>query len=314
MLRLLFPIVAILSALAFGQDTATKVVTTVPAQNRDSRLQPPAPGCAADHRTDRKAGVVISEVILEGPVSISSSELSTIKGQLVGACFDEQEDVVEQAVRGVFAEQGFAQAEVDNASLKAIDALAVPKAVTLKAEVTEGQRFRFGEITFEGNHVFSAAKLRAAFPIKRRATFQRAKIGSGFAEIRKLYAPRGYRDLVFEPGIIFSSTGTVALTISIAEGPQYRMGELKVYAKKEIADRLASDWRLREGAVFDLNYPPTFMDASHSLPAEIGRPDLLLVRNCPEASIAVLLIVDQTDPGLQNRPKEIPCEKTSSTE
>lgn len=313
MVRFLFPIVAILFALAFGQDTATKVVTTAPAQNRASQ-QPPAPGCAPDHRTDRKAGVVISEVILDGPVSISSSELSTIKSQLVGACFDEQEDVVEQVVRGAFAEQGFAQAEVENVTLKASDALAVPKPVALKAEVTEGPRYRFGEITFVGNHAFGAVKLRAAFPVKRGATFQRSKIAGGLTEIRKLYLLRGYRDLAFVPDIVFSSTGTVALTVSITEGPQYRMGELKVYAKKEIADRLASEWHLREGAVFDLNYPQTFMDENHSLPAEVGRPDVLLVRNCPEASIAVLLIVDQTDPGLQNRPKDIPCKRPSDSE
>jgi outer membrane protein insertion porin family len=256
--------------------------------------------------------VVISEVILEGPVSLSSIELSTIKSQLAGACFDEQEDVIGQFVRNAFAEQGFAASDVENVSLKASDALAVPKPVTLKAEVSEGPRYRIGEIKFVGNHAFSAAKLRAAFPIKRGAIFRKSKIASGLAEIRKLYSPRGYGDLVFVPDIMFSATGTVALTVSISEGPQYRMGELKVYAKKEIADRLASEWRLREGALFDMTYPQAFADSSHSLPSEVSRPDVLLVRNCPEASIAVLLIVDQTDPGLQNRPKDIRCEKAEA--
>jgi hypothetical protein len=258
--------------------------------------------------------VLISEVILEGPVSISSMELSAIKGQLAGACFDEQEDVIGQFVRSAFAEQGFAASDVENVTLKASDVLAVPKSVTLKAEVTEGPRYRIGEIKFVGNHAFSAAKLRAAFPIKSGAVFRRSTIASGFAEIRKLYSPRGYGDLVCAPDIMFSSAGTVALTISISEGPQYRMGELKVYAKKEIADRLASEWQLREGAVFDMSYPQTFIDSSHSLPAEFSPPDVLLVRNCPEASIAVLLIVDQTDPGLQTRPKDIRCEKARSSD
>ncbi len=312
MVRLLLLFV-VLSPLALGQDTAT-VVTTAPSQNRASQLHPPAPGCSPDHRSDPKAGVVISEVIVEGTVSISSTELSTIKSQLAGACFDEQEEVIGQFVRNAFAEQGFAASDVENVTLKASDALAVPKPVTLKAEVTEGPRYRIGEIKFVGNHAFSAAKLRAAFPIKRGAVFRRSKIASGLKEIRKLYSPRGYVDLAFVPDIMFSSTGTVALAISISEGPQYRMGELKVYAKKEIADRLASEWHLSEGAVFNLSYPQTFIDASHSLPSEFSSPDVLLARNCPEASIAVLLIVDQTDPGLQTRPKDIPCEKPRSSE
>src|ERR1039458_8468425 len=229
MVRLLFLLVAVLSPLAIGQDTAT-VVTKAPAQIPSSQLHPPAPGCSPDHRSDPKAGVLISEVIFEGPVSISSSELSTIKSQLAGACFDEQEDVIEQFVRNAFAEHGFAAAEVENVTLKASDALAVAKPVTLKADVTEGPLYRIGEIKFVGNHAFSAAKLRAAFPIKRGAVYRRSKIASGLAAIRKLYAPRGYNDLIFVPDVEFSSVGTTALTISISEGPQYRMGELKVYA------------------------------------------------------------------------------------
>lgn len=312
MSRLLFLLLAVLSPLAFAQDTA--VVTTRSSQSSSPPTHQPSSQCSPDHRTDLKAGVLISEVIFDGPVNVSSSELSTIKSHLAGACFDEQDDIIEQSVRNAFAEHGFAQAEVKSLTLKASDALAVPKPVTLTTEIDEGPLYHVGEITFVGNHAFSAAKLRAAFPIKKGAVYQRSKIVSGLAAIRKLYAPRGYNDVIFVPGIEFSSTATTALTIEVTEGPQYRMGELKVYAKKEIADQLVSQWHLREGAVFNLTYPQTFIEASHSLPSDFSRQNILLVRNCPAATIAVLLILDQTDSGLQNRPKEIPCEKSDGLE
>ena len=109
--------------------------------------------------------------------------------------------------------------------------------------------------------------------------------------------------------LCFRQTGTVDLRVTLSEGPKYHMGDLKVYAKKEVADRLAGEWHLREGAIFDARYPQTFIDESHSLPPEFGRQNMVLVRNCPESSIAVLLIVDQTDPGLQTIPKKSAARK-----
>lgn len=307
MVRLLLLLVAVLAPLAVGQGTDAVVITR-PSQIIPPQRPPAASGCSPDRRTDPSAGVLISEVSFEGP-AISSSELSTIKSHLAGGCFDEQADVIEQYVHGAFADRGFAEAEVENVTLTASDALAVPKPVILKADVTEGPRFRMGEIKFVDNHAVSTAKLRAAFPIKKGDVFQRPKIASGLKEIHKLYAPRGYSDLVFVPEIEFSSTGTVALKVVISEGPQYRMGELKVYAKKEISDRLASEWQLREGAVFNSNYPQVFVDKSRSVPSGFSRQNIRLVRDCPAASVAVLLIVDQTDPKLQTLPKDVPCEK-----
>ena len=307
MVRLLLLLVAVLAPLTFGQSTDTVMSTRSSPSIPPPQRRPASSGCSPDRRTDPNAGVLISEVFFEGP-TLSSSELSVINSQLTGTCFDEQNDVIEQHVRNAFADRGFAQAEV-NVTLKASDALAVPKPVTLKVDVTEGPRFRIGEIKFVDNHAFSTAKLRAAFPIKRGTVFQRSKIVSGLREIRKLYTRHGYSDLVSVPDIQFSSTGTVALKISISEGPQYHMGELKVYAKKETADHLASEWQLREGAVFNLNYPQTFIDKSHSIPSGFSRQNIRLVRNCPDATIAVLVIVDQTDPKLQTLPKDVPCEK-----
>jgi hypothetical protein len=312
MVRLLFLLVAVFSPLAFGQDTA--VVTTSRAQTPAGHSPQSSSGCVRDYRNNPKAGVLISEVIFDSPVNVSSSELSTIKSGLEGACSDEDDDVIEELVHKAFADHGFARAEVKHVTLKATDALAVPKPVTLKADVDEGPLYRIGEINFVGNHAFSDAKLRAAFPIKRGAVFQQSKIAGGMGAIRKLYAPHGYNDLYFIPDVEFSSTATTTLTVTVSEGPQYRMGELKVYAKKEITDQLATQWHLREGSVFDLSYPQTFIETSHSLPSDFSRQNIRLVRDCPAASISVLLIVDQTDPGLQTMPKEIPCEKPSSSE
>lgn len=300
------------SPVAFGQSSGSFAVSrTAPLPPQRSAS---SSACSPDRRTDPNAGVVISEVVFEGTIVSSSGEISTIKSQIIGACFDEQSDIIASAIRNAFADQGFAQADVENVTLKASDTLALPKPVTLEADISEGLRFRFGAITFIGNHAFSDAKLRAAFPITKGDLFRRAQIANGLSGIRNVYAHKGYQDLTFAPNVSFSSTDTVDLTITISEGTQYHMGELKIYAKKDVSDRLAGEWHLREGAIFDGDYPKTFLDKSHSLPPEFGRQNIVLVRNCPEASIAVLLIVDQTDPGLQTPPKEVQCKKPDDSE
>jgi hypothetical protein len=306
---LFFLHVAVLSPAVFGQGANTGANTNQ-AQVPPSQRQPEASGCSRDLREDSKAGVLITDVTFDGLASVGSNELSIIKSRLEGSCIDEDDDAIRLFIAGAFEDQGFAKASVDNITLKPSDALATPKPVTLNADVTEGPRFRFGEITFVGNHAFSAAKLRAVFPYKTGDLFQRSKVASGLSRIRELYSPRGYRDLRYIPDDEFSETGTVNFTIRIMEGPQYHMGELSIYAKKDIADRLATEWHLRAGAVFNLNYPESFIKKSQSLPEGFGRQNIQMVRNCPDATIAVLLIVDQTDPRLQTLPQEVRCAKS----
>jgi hypothetical protein len=306
---LFFLLVPVLSPAIFGQVADTAAMARQ-AQAPSSQRSSKSPGCSHDLREDSKAGVLITDVTFDGLTSVGSNELSVIKSRLEGSCIDQDDDTVHDILAAAFEDQGFARASVDNITLKPSDALAVPKPVTLKADVTEGPRFRFGAITFVGNHAFSAAKLRSVFPYKTGDLFQRSKIASGCDGIKKVYFPKGYRDLVFMPDTIFSSTGTVDLRVTLIEGPQYHMGELKIYAKKEIEDRIATEWHLREGSIFNLNYPETFIKKSQSFPEGFGRQNIRLVRNCPDATIAALLIVDQTDPRLQPLPQEVRCAKS----
>ena len=67
------------------------------------------------------------------------------------------------------------EAVVKNLRIKESDPLALPKPVSLEAEIIEGRRFRVGEIKFVGNHVFSTSKLRSEFSLKKGALFRERK-------------------------------------------------------------------------------------------------------------------------------------------
>ena len=150
-----------------------------------------------------------------------------------------------------FQNRGYFTVVVKGLNIKPLDALGVPKPVILEADVQEGPLFGLGEINFSGNHTFSEAKLRSVFPLKKGALFERDKIAGGLVSLRNLYGKEGFLDLMSVPDTENVSNGTILLSITVEEDPQYRMGKLNILAKKEIADKLRALWQLQEGTVFE---------------------------------------------------------------
>jgi hypothetical protein len=110
------------------------------------------------------------------------------------------------------------------------------------------------------------------------------------------------------PDVQKLSDGTAVLVVSITEGPQYRMGKLEIFARKELADKLRAEWELPEGAIFDFRYLDQYVDRNRSvLPPEFVRNEVQLVRDCRDSSVEVRLPLDGTDPRSQSQPKDIDC-------
>jgi hypothetical protein len=267
--------------------------------------------CAHDYRTDKKVGVFIADVIINETSNLTSSELAAIRNKLIGACADEKTDFLEELVLGLFQNEGYFGATIKNLDLKTLDPLAQPKHIQLEAEIAVGQRYRLAEIKFLGNHAFAASKLRNAFSLRKGDIFKRDEIAGSFKGVRKPYSKSGFGDMFFESDTELLANSTVILTLKITEGPQYHMGKLKVFAKQDIAERLQSEWRLPEGAVFNFDYVGKYLEANRELlPRGFIPGDLRIVRNCPEASIEVRLILDQTTPTLQSQPTDVKCEES----
>jgi len=266
-----------------------------------------------DHRSNKNSGLLITDFTITGTLTLSSDELATIASKLTGSCFDENSEELEERVRLVFQNQGYFAAVVKSLRIKPSDQLAIPKPTTLEAEVLEGQRYKLSEIRFTGNRAFGAAKLRREFPLKRGDLFEKDKIAGGIDGIRKLYAADGFVDWLAIPDTQPLSDATIILSLSIAEGPQYRMGKLEIFAQKEMADRLREEWQLADGAVFDFSYVDKYVVANRSLlPLGFTPRDVQLVRDCPGASIEVRLVLEVTDPSSQSRPKDVECEPPNS--
>ena len=218
-----------------------------------------------------------------------------------GSCFDENSDELEERVRSSFKNRGYFNAQVKILRIQPSDSIAVPKPVVLEADVLEGPLYRLAEIGFVGNHAVSTPALRSGFPLKKGDRFGRDKIASGLDALRDLYVSSGFIDFTAIPDTRNLSNATVILSVSVMEGQQYHMGKLEIFAKKEVADRLRTEWQLPEGAVFDLTYLDKYIGSNRSLlPTGFQREHMQLVRDCRDATVDVRLPLDAMDPRSQS--------------
>jgi outer membrane protein insertion porin family len=183
--------------------------------------------CGKDHRGDKQGGILVTEFTITGTQTLSATELARMSGELAGNCFNDDSDEMGERVRALFQDRGYFLAEVKSVKLKPGDPLASPKPVTIEAEVVEGSQFKVGEISFSGYRAFSPDKLRQQFPLKIGATFERGKVAAGLESLRKLYGTNGYLDLIVVPESQPGSNAIMKLSLTIQEGPQYRLDKVE---------------------------------------------------------------------------------------
>jgi len=265
--------------------------------------------CANDRRQNKNAGILVTDFTITGTQTISATDLARITNDMIGSCYDEDSEEMEQRLRAAFQDRGYFQAEVKILRFKPRDPLGVPKPVTLEGDVAEGPQYRLADVSFENYHAFPVAKLREQFPLKKGALMERGKIASGLESLHKLYGTRGYLDYIAVPETQFGSNATVNLAITIEEGQEYHMGKLDIVAEKEVAGRLRMQWKLSEGDVYDYTYIDEYLTAARDiLPSNFSRANVQTWQNCPQGLVQVRMIVDPAQDKSSSELKTVQCE------
>ena len=123
--------------------------------------------CANDGRQNKNAGIQITDFTITGTQTISATDLARIPSDMIGSCYDEDSEEMEQRLRAAFQDRGYFKAEVKSLRFKPRDPLGIPKPVTVEGDVDEGPQYRLGDVSFVNNHAFPDAKLREQFPVKK---------------------------------------------------------------------------------------------------------------------------------------------------
>jgi outer membrane protein insertion porin family len=201
----------------------------------------------------------LAEVRFKGNQSFSSVELASKIGecqaddQLSQSGYDSE--IFDFCARGLLnfiQSRGHLQATFGEA-IKEIDG----RGLVLTIPVNEGLLYRLGEIKIEGSKAVAAEQIRAMLNLKRGEIANGEKIGKWlFENLKKTYGEMGYIQYTAEPEPEFRAAddrneGIVDFTVSIDEGRQFRIHNIKFKGDSVPEKELLSVLRIGAGDVFN---------------------------------------------------------------
>ncbi|MEM7481834.1 MAG: outer membrane protein assembly factor BamA [Acidobacteriota bacterium] len=125
--------------------------------------------------------------------------------------------------------------------------------IFLTVPVEEGERWRFGEITIEGNETYSDQALLRVFQNKSGSWLKANLIDDGIESVTDLYKNTGYMFASIEPELRERDNNVADVRVKIDEGEQFTVGRVEFKGNTRTKDKvLRREVRLQEGFVMNL--------------------------------------------------------------
>jgi outer membrane protein insertion porin family len=136
----------------------------------------------------------------------------------------------------------------------------------LRVPITEGQRYRIGELVFDGNEVIKSEHLRTLFKQKTGDIYREKRMRDGLQKAREIYGSAGYFEFTGYPDLkpmelpeeAASAQGRrppepqVSVTVRLQEGKRYFINRLRFTGNLTTRDDvIRREVPLFEGGVFD---------------------------------------------------------------
>lgn len=128
--------------------------------------------------------------------------------------------------------------------------------VDVQIPITPGLAYHLSGITWSGNSALDGAALSKLLAVKPGDLANGMQLGGDWEQVELEYQHHGYMDVKVTPIAQFDDAkATVAYNVKIAEGPQYRMGQLVITGLSVDSERIVrNSWQLKAGQVFDNTY------------------------------------------------------------
>ena len=123
----------------------------------------------------------------------------------------------------------------------------------LEIPIEEGERWRLGEITIEGNKVFSDETILRRFRRRPGGWLSAKAMDESIKEIRETYNNFGHIYAQVEPELVERADQVADLRVKIYEGDQYLVGRLEFEGNTTTRDKvLRREFRVQEGTVLNM--------------------------------------------------------------
>ncbi len=178
-----------------------------------------------------------------------------------------------------YRNEGYIAAQIGQPELRIIEDSEDGKKrfVEMKIPVTEGNRYRVGEVTFAGNTVVNSQALRPLFKLDEGDWYNEKKVRKGFEKARELYGTGGYMEFTGYPDLNPRDQGQKAngpqqagpvapwakptakdgspivdVTMRMQEGKQYYVNRITFVGNTTTRDNvIRREMRLLENGIFD---------------------------------------------------------------
>ena len=215
----------------------------------------------------RVTGIAMPIRTVNFPASsaVSEKELQTAAAQVIGRNFSTSEmtEFASVGLLPLYRQRGYLRAVFDapQAAIIGSPPNGTAPDIALTIPVKEGVQYFWEKSEWSGNHQFPTDALEKTLGMKSKEIANQIKINAGFDAIKKGHDKSGFIDAIVQPTEnIDDTTRLAAYSVTIHEGQQYRMGQLRFPG---LADKTAKDfigkWQLKPGAVFDATYPEDFV-------------------------------------------------------
>jgi outer membrane protein insertion porin family len=176
-----------------------------------------------------------------------------------------------EKVTEYYRDKGYIEARIGNPELKVMEDSTDAKTrwVQLRIPVTEGKRYRVGEVSIAGNEVVKGEALKPLFKLKPGEYYAEKNVRKGFEKAREVYGAGGFFEFTGYPDLqprnaseapppgpakpaTIKGAPVVDVTMRMQEGKQYFVNRITFVGNNTTRDNVVRrELRLYEGGVFN---------------------------------------------------------------
>jgi outer membrane protein assembly factor BamA len=162
----------------------------------------------------------------------------------------------------IYLERGYLKAEIGAPEAKVGETTEEQTLVDVTFPVSVGAQYKFEALDIAGNSAVPTNQIQQCIHLKPGDPVNAVELDRDMHAIRKLYTTHGYMAVDIRPSTqLNDANGTVHYTLQIAEGDQYKMGELDIQGLDKATNRKMFDlWKLLGGDSYDSSYASRFLN------------------------------------------------------
>ncbi|HEY9421428.1 MAG TPA: outer membrane protein assembly factor BamA, partial [Thermoanaerobaculia bacterium] len=119
--------------------------------------------------------------------------------------------------------------------------------------IEEGERWKFGQVSIEGNSIYQDQALLKAFEEKTGGWLRSKVVDDGVKQIQDLYHSTGYIFARVEPELVERDGRVADVVVRVTEGEQFKVGRIEFAGNERTKDKvLRRELRLYEGGLVNI--------------------------------------------------------------